>query len=90
MGGEGHMLDMIKKVELNRRQKEYARSRSFKQYQRPSLTQDYLNNIEHFKIEEPTELSPKLKRRYQIIIMLGVIFVVGVVIFLLVKIISAL
>lgn len=35
MGGEGHMLDMIKKIELNRTQRKDARGERFKSSNKP-------------------------------------------------------
>lgn len=88
MGGEGHMLDMIKKMELNRTQRKDARGERFKSSSKPQITEEYIQNIENFKIELPDELSPKQKRKYKILAVLALIFIIGVGSYLIVAIFS--
>ena len=88
MGGEGHMLDMIKKLELNRTQRKDAGAGKFKAYKKPRITEEYLQNIENFQIEKPEEISPKKKRIYQLIAIVGLIVVVIGIILILILIFS--
>ena len=86
MGGEGHMLDMIKKLELNRTQRKEMRAGRFNASNKPRFTEEYLQNIENFDIERPRELSPAQKRKYSVLVILSLVFIIGVVTFLLTRI----
>ncbi len=88
MGGEGHMLDMIKKIELNRTQRKDARGEKFKSSNKPQITEEYIRSIENFKIELPEELSPQQKRKYKTLAVLALIFIIGVGSYLIVTIFS--
>lgn len=75
MGGEGHMLDMIKRLELNRQQRENARNKS-KNSRKPPILTDSLQNIESFDISQKEELTPQQKKKYQFIAILALIILV--------------
>lgn len=75
MGGEGHMLDMIKRLELNRQQRENARNKS-KNSRKPSISADSLQNIESFDISQKEELTPQQRKKYQFIAILALIILV--------------
>lgn len=67
MGGEGHMLDMIKKMELNRRQRINARN-SFDKKNKPAISTENLKHIPNVKYPpKEKELTPKQKKIYQVI-----------------------
>jgi len=57
MGGEGHMLDMIKKLELNRTQRKEVGGGRFRSHKRPRITEEYLRNMESVEIEKAEEIS---------------------------------
>ena len=88
MGSEGHMLDMIKKLELNRTQRKDAGTGRLKSYKKQRLTEEYLQNIKNFEIEKPEEILPRKKRLYQLIAIVGLIVVVIGIILILILILS--
>ena len=83
MGGEGHMLDMIKKLELNRAQRKDAVAGRFKSFNKPAMTEKYLRDIENFEIEKPKELSHRQKRIYQVLAITSLAIIIGFAVFLL-------
>lgn len=84
MGGEGHMLDMIKKMEMNRSQRKDAVSGRFKSHNKLHITDEYLQNIENFEIEKPKELFHGQKRFYQVLAIVSLAIIIGFAVFLLI------
>lgn len=81
MGGEGHMLDMIQKMKLNREQRKKFRGSSFKEYKKPILSTDSLKNIHNYKeLPKTGELSPQQIKRYRfwgIVLLVVAITIIG-------------
>ncbi len=78
MGGEGHMLDMIKRMELNRQQRKDSGKR-FSKHRKPSISTETLKNIE--EIDYPPKekkLTAKQKKMYQVLAIATFIFIVVV------------
>lgn len=88
MGGEGHMLDMIKKLELNRTQRKEVGGGRFRSHKRPRITEEYLRNMESVEIEKPEEISSQKKRQYQIIAIVSLIIVVAALLFFFIQLFS--
>jgi len=88
MGGEGHMLDMIKKLELNRTQRKEVGGGRFRSYKRPRITEEYLRNIESVETEKPEEISPRKRRQYQIVAIVSLIIVVAALLFFFIQLFS--
>ncbi len=81
MGGEGHMLDMIKKLELNRTQRKDIGGGRFRSHKRPRITEEYLRNMESVETEKPEEISPRKRRQYQIVAVVSLIIVAAALLF---------
>lgn len=82
MGGEGHMMDMIQKMKLNRQQRRDTRN-AFSKENKPPLNKEFFENIEAYEIEKPKKLSKKEKRKYQLIAIVGIIALVALLTLLL-------
>lgn len=77
MGGEGHMLDMIKRMELNRQQLKNARNSFYKGAKKPPISIKSSKDGQNFNyLQKGEKLTSKQKQTYRII---AVIFLVCIV-----------
>lgn len=82
MGGEGHMLDMIKRMELNRQQKQNVK-KSFGEKKKPPISTESFDEASYDYTPKEKKLSPKQKKIYRIVAIISLILILVVIVLLL-------